>query len=145
MNAWVDPPHEVLEESGVTFTFTNPPGVVVRIIKPVQIDGDIVAVLTHPLRRRLPERFPDSEHVYVHDWSRATGYEVAARTALTNWVIRHRHEIGGAHIVSPESDGALLRVGVSTAALTLRPFRVRLRLHNTLEQALDAAGVQRAD
>jgi hypothetical protein len=144
--AWLQPPHLRQDEYAIEVTFTEPAGAVVRFLQPLKVDSKVAAWLAEPLLSSVRRRFPQADSLcFVHDWSMATGYDVQARVSLTQWAVEHRQLLKRTYIISPEGEGRIMRIGVTTAALTLRPFGVRIELVPDLPRALELSGQRRAD
>jgi hypothetical protein len=76
----------------------------------------------------------------IHDWSRLTGYDPAARALLVDWCLAHRHELAFSGVVSPKVN-ALLDMAITVARTTLGIAHVPFDVSPSLLELCRARGI----
>jgi hypothetical protein len=138
-----EPPHYVDRALGYAVWFTEPAGVVGRLLEPRIVDHALVDLVTGPLHVAVRSIAGDGRRTHaVHDWSLATGYEPSTRQALTGWLLAHRHELAAMGVIAPKED-RLIRVGADVARTVMLVAGSDFRLYDDLAHAARALGLSR--
>jgi hypothetical protein len=129
------PPSLADEAAGVYSWLVEPAGMVNRYAD-VFVSVASAEFITGSVDAAMHARFPGgTRFLYVHDFSRATGYAAEARRILTSWGVRERKRVESVVIVPPPMH-ALFRMGVQAAALALRVAGVHVEIVPDLARAI---------
>lgn len=132
-------PDATNEAIGLQFSFMPWPGIIAVMSRPTRIDMEVADALMVPMLELVRNRFPDAERFDIlHDWSLATGYDTQARLVLTKWVLDQRSVFGRIMIIPSANESALMKLGITTAALAIRPFGLELELVESVDQGMSS-------
>lgn len=135
---WSPHPPVVLEDVGLRLALLPWPGIVGIVYRPRRIEMDLARAIQEPMLAHVRQSYPDAD-VYdiVHDWSQTTGYDSSARVSLTRWTLANRRLFRRAMIVPSSNETAIMRLGITTAALALRPLGLELELIPDVQTAIE--------
>ncbi len=92
--------------------------------------------VTETVDAAMRARFPDTQRfLFIHDFSRCTGYAPEARQLFTDWGMRIRKHVDTAFIVPPPMN-AIFNLGVQAATMALRAGGMKVEIVKDLSPVI---------
>ena len=137
---------DVLDPTGeIAAWYTDPPGAIVQLARPIHLSFERVKWLLGPGHRMLEERFPDAHaFITVLDLRRMTSRDVAARALMQDRCLSRRARFRHSYVLLPESAGPVYRMSVQTGVTLLRVMGFPVDVTATLEDAIRKGGLRPA-
>ncbi len=136
-------PHLRSPGGEVSSWIVEPAGMLNEASRGCFVTAALARFITAQVEALMKRVFPDGKYIYVHDFSRISGYEPRARRILTDWGISRRREVETIVVVTSPSN-AIVRMGVSTAAAVLRARGVDIHVADSLAEVVRAHGIRPA-
>ena len=125
--------------------YTDPPGVIMQLMRPTHLSVERVKWLLGPGHRMLEERFPDArEFITVLDLRRMTSRDVAARTLLLDRSLARRELFHQSYVLLPESAGPIYRTSAQAGVTLLRVMGFPVEVTPSLDDAVRKASLRPA-
>ncbi len=129
-------PHMVDPTGNVRTWFTEPAGMLNRLAAGTFIDVDVAVHISTAVNAAMRTRFAKAARFYyIHEFPGASGYSTHARQILTNWGVEVASSIERLVCVPPPMNN-VFKMGISTAAMTLRTVGVEIEVVDSLDGVL---------
>lgn len=141
--AFDHPPHLSWGGGELAIWFTEPWGMLTQMLRPTYATetlANFIADFAYSALLELRDT-TTTPLIFVHDFSRMTGYESEARKLLTMWGFRIRSEIERVVVVQPPVKNELARLGISAAASALGVVGIRFEIVETVQAPIDRYGL----
>jgi hypothetical protein len=143
--AFPEPPHLTDPSGAIAIWYTQPPGVVLQLTRPVHGTVSHAQWLAGPAREEMLRRFPHQELIVLFDVHLATGRDPAMRPIMLDV---GRGLLGRAErvvVVLPRHLSPAIRSAMEVTLSILRVFGLPLEAASSLTYTLAATGLRPLD
>jgi hypothetical protein len=141
--AFAAPPHLVHPSRDMVCWFTDPPGIVIQIVRAAQGTRAMTEWLGHTAEHALFARFPGAVNLtVVLDLSLMTGREPGARNGLVEPAKRMKARVARTILVPPRAASQVYLGSMYAATALLSAFGVHVEINRTMSKALIAYGLR---
>lgn len=143
--AFAAPPHLVHPSRDMVCWFTDPPGIVIQIVRAAQGTRAMTEWLGNTAQDALFARFPGAANLMVVlDLSLMTGREPGARNGLVEPAKRMKSRVARTILLPPRAASQVYLGSMYAATALLSAFGVHVEISRSLSKVLFAYGLRAA-
>ena len=123
---------------------TDPPGMVNQVTYGSRVTAKVALDMTIEVDRAMRARWPRKKYIYVHDFSRAVGYDEEAVRILVEWGKNSMNDVAAIVVVVGTQHSELEKVGVYSGKIALKIFGVPMEISESIDETIKRYGIRPA-
>ena len=123
---------------------TEPPGMINEVAAGCMVTAQIATDMTTKVDAAMRARWPGQKYIYIHDFSRAWGYEVETVKILVKWGRASMRDVAAIVVVVSPRTREIDKASVQFGQMALDLFGVPMEISEDLDEIVKRFGLRPA-